>query len=225
MYRRLSHGVLILLWATLGAAAHAATVEVTITSVLPPNTNFGDPGEPVPISAFYIVDTSIADTDPDSERGNYPFAVTGGFVLVGDAHYDVVPNVGNSRIIVVNDREDQGDVLFLGAEIRSDAGDGAAIEIELRSLDPQTLPSDGIPEFDLDLTDFDPYNPTSFGGSTFFAVALDGYPVVVDAPITSFEYRVVPLPGGLALLVSALGAVTVLRRTRRTSAAATPIPD
>ena len=175
-------------------SAHAVSVALTFTSFLPPNPLFGDIGEPVPVVANYVIDPSIPDDDPSGIRGDYPFAVTGGSVWIGDVEYTVVPDVFTSQVIVVND-SDFGDVLYVSAAIRSDAGDGGGLEVTLLRSDATILSSDDIPLFDLDLADFDPFDPAATLRTVMYAAFVDGYPAFVPTEIQSLQYRVVPLPG------------------------------
>ena len=190
--------------------AHAVSIALTFTSFLPPNPVFGEPGEPVPVVANYVIDPSTPDDDPSGIRGDYPFAVTGGSVWIGDVEYAVVPDVFTSRVIVVND-DDFGDVLYVSAAIRSEAGDGGSLEVTLLRSDATILSSDDIPLFDLDLADFDPFDPDATIRTVMYAAFIDGYPAFVPTEIQSLQYRVVPLPAGLWLLISAIGVIALPR--------------
>ncbi len=163
------------------------------------------------MSGEFAFDTSVPDTDPDRERGQYFFAVTDGYVDVGSFHGSYKRDVTDSIIIANNSGPPFYDAFSGLLAYRDNASDmsGTFGLLQLRDSTQVALTSDANPAADLPpLEAWDAYQPLDANGTVFYfsASLATGEAVAIYGEIDLLRHPV-PLPAGAWLLASALGAL------------------
>ena len=191
----------LLLLTTLPGLAGAATIHVswtaTVDFVAPELASAVAIGDPA--SGSFLIDTAVADANPDPTSGSYPGAATA--ITFSFGSHGIGASSGNVHI--ANTLGDGFSVLvqFLGGSV-----EGIPVEYFVFNLEtgPGAWSSDAIPPS----IDF-----AQFHGGAVIAMGFLGPPLLGGATASSFSY-VVPEPATGTLL--GLGMLTLgsLRRSR-----------
>jgi len=171
-------------------------------------------------SGYYVVDTNVPDISSSPDVGTYLQGAVDFGLRIGDIEGESIDeDNGSSRLIAVNNGSsgDRWGLAFTSLFQISDRITSTVFDLLLLDSSGAALTSDHSDQMIPDLTAFDAYSPSSpiFSGLGLFLNIDQGNAVTVRGELLSHRLVVVPVPGALWLLASALVFIRPLTRLGR----------
>lgn len=169
--------------------------------------DFGGQTSTGAFGGYFILDFSVPDGEPDDpDRGSYSNIVVSLSVEINGISYAAADPAAPIFGFVTNNSGLVGDYFGVGGGVLDANGDQGFIAVQFQNLDGTVFNSDQLPT-DFEFTDFDPFNILNSNSTgavvdTFIGVGLPEFYALDFATLTA-----VPLPAGVWLLMSAIGAV------------------